>query len=307
MWLGSPQFTEHSYRSFAADGRAGELILLQNVGYTHAEWAFCDRDGKWTAQGKLVWPFGQEYDKPQPIRICYLNVALKDRAVYVCGVSDILEPYQKWREYKRQLTGRDWDYDFRRLFFTWCADITTDPFQPWVEIASRDKTCGWISPGDLWVDPSRDVHLLWTERAIDERLRDEFFPEAKQSHSLGYAVVRGGNVIHRETLVHGGEQAGGEIPGQGRFHVTPAGQLIAFYYLRGHDAQGRPLAENRVTQRLSDGRWSSHQTVDLARPFTQYFTATPRGGSPPSEQLDLLGVQAGSSQTIGYARVRFVP
>ncbi len=29
------------------------MILLQNVGYTHAEWAFRDADGRWSAQGKL--------------------------------------------------------------------------------------------------------------------------------------------------------------------------------------------------------------------------------------------------------------
>ncbi|MBK7709753.1 MAG: hypothetical protein IPJ37_01390 [Bacteroidales bacterium] len=42
VWSGNPPFTEHSYRSFAADGKAGELILLQNIEYTHAEWSFLD-------------------------------------------------------------------------------------------------------------------------------------------------------------------------------------------------------------------------------------------------------------------------
>ena len=279
--------------------------MLQNIGYTHAEWAFRDHTGKWTAQGQLAWPFGQEYDKPQPIRICYLNVALQNRAVYVCGVSDILEPYETWREYKRQLTGRDWDYDFRRLFFTWCPDITTGQFQPWVEIASRDKTCGWISPGDLWVDPQQDVHLVWTERALDERLRPKFFPDARQAYLLNYAVVRRGEIQRREVLVEGGEQIGGLQPGQGRFHVTQNGQLYVFYYVQGQDESGNALAENRVTRRLTDGSWSAHQTIGLSPPFVQFFTATPRGGSPPSSTLDLLGVRAGVSQTISYARVRF--
>ncbi len=46
VWDGTPAFTEHSYRSFAADGPGRELILFQNIGYTHAEWAFRDRDGQ---------------------------------------------------------------------------------------------------------------------------------------------------------------------------------------------------------------------------------------------------------------------
>ena len=196
VWDGSPAFTEHSYRSFAADGPRRELILFQNIGYTHAEWSFRDAGGQWTA-GKLVWPFGAEYDRPQPIRICYPDVALHNRAVYFCGVSDIQEPYEAWRSYKKELTGRDWDYDFRRLFFTWCEDIQTGKFHDWVEIASRDKTAGWIMPGDLWVAPDGGVHILWTERAIDTRLREKFFPDARQSHSLHYAVIRNGEVALR--------------------------------------------------------------------------------------------------------------
>src|ERR1035441_6571710 len=67
LWDGTPAFTEHSYRSFAADGPNRELILLQNIGYTHAECAFRDRAGKWTARGQLRWPEGAEYPKPEQI------------------------------------------------------------------------------------------------------------------------------------------------------------------------------------------------------------------------------------------------
>ena len=94
----------------------------------------------------------------------------------------------------------DWDYDFRRLFFTWTPDVTTGKFRDWIEIASRDETAGWLFPADLWVSPGGDVHLLWTERAIDERLRQKFFPEAKQSHALNYAVVRDGKIEPRLLL-----------------------------------------------------------------------------------------------------------
>ena len=67
-WEGQPQFTEHSYRSFAVDGKNREMILFQNVGYTHAEWSFRDRSGKWSARGKLHWPEGAD---GKPLRICY--------------------------------------------------------------------------------------------------------------------------------------------------------------------------------------------------------------------------------------------
>ena len=303
-WQESPPFSEHSYRSFAADRESGQLVLFQNIGYTHAEWTFRDADGKWAAQGRLVWPWGAEYDKPQPIRVCYPNVALKDRAVHFCGVSDIVEPYNEWRAYKKELTGRDWDYDFRRLFYTWTPDVTKTGFCDWVEIASRDKTCGRIFPGDLWVDPEGAVRILWTETSTDLRMRDKFFPDVKQTHALNYALVSDGKVVERRTLVLGGEGASSEVATYGRFHVTPDNRLFVFYYLRGTDADGKPVSENRVVELLSDGQESAHVRVPLDHPMTSYFTATPRAGSPPSDTLELLGTRATGKSTISYARIR---
>jgi hypothetical protein len=302
-WEGEPPFTEHSYRSFAADGPNRELILFQNIGYTHAEWAFRDRDGRWAA-GKLIWPFGAEYPKPEPIRVCYPNVMLKGRAVHFCGVSDIVEPYPEWRAYKKELTGRDWDYDFRRLFYTWTDDVTKAEFHPWVEIASRDKTCGWLFPADLRVDGDGRVHLLWTERAIDTRLREKFFPGEKQSHSLNYAVLREGQVLSRRTLLAAKEGGPNEVPGAARFQVTPEGRLFVFYYVSGSDAAGKSVSENRLVELLPDGTTGEHVAVPLKHPLSAYFTATPRAGSPPSTTLDLLGTRAGHSTTISYARIR---
>jgi len=303
-WDGSPSFTEHSYRSFAADGPNHELILFQNVGYTHAEWSFRDADGKWSA-GRLAWPFGAEYDRPQPIRTCYPNVALRNRAVYFCGVSDIQEPYQAWRKYKKELTGRDWDYDFRRLFFTWCEDIRTGRFHDWVEIASRDKTAGWIMPGDLWIAPDGRVHILWVERALDTRLREKFFPDARQSQSLNYAVIRNGEVVLRRTLVHAEEGGAALVASAARFHALPDSRLLVFYYVSGRAEDGTAVAENRLTQVLPAEELPPPSIrVPLDPPFTSFFTATTRGGTLPSPLLDLLGTRSGESHTIAYARVR---
>ncbi len=304
VWSDQPKFTEHSYRSFAADGPNRELILFQNVGYTHAEWTFLDRGGRWSAQGQLKWPWGADYSKPQPIRVCYPNVALRNREVHFCGVSDIVEPNEQWRAFKKQLTGREWDYDFRRLFYTWSPDITTGRFQPWVEIASREKTCGWINPGDLWAAPDGRVHILWTERALDERLREEFFPGERQSYSLNYAVVRRGEVLSRRALLTAEEGKTNERPGRGRFHITPDHRLFVFFYVSGSDGSGRPVSENRTLEILRDGTVSDAVRVPLARPFTDFMTATPRAGSPPSGTLELLGVRQGSGTAISFARIK---
>ncbi|HPC95801.1 MAG TPA: hypothetical protein PLU87_12720 [Sedimentisphaerales bacterium] len=303
-WQGEPKFTEHSYRSLAADGPNRELILLQNVGYTHAEWSFLDRDRRWGAQGQLTWPWGTEYSKPQPIRVCYPNVALKDRAVHFCGVSDIVEPNETWRAFKKELTGREWDYDFRRLFYTWTPDVTSEPFRPWVEVASREKTCGWVTPGDMWIAPDGDVHLLWTERALDERLREKFFPSARQSYTLNYAVLRDGQVQSRRTLLAAEEGKSNERPGRGRFHVTPDQRLFVFFYVSGSDASGKGVSENRLLEIGPDASVGPAVRVPLQKPFTEFFTATVRAGSPPSRTLELLGTRQGSGNTISYARIR---
>ncbi len=303
VWDGTPEFTEHSYRSFAADGVARELILFQNIGYTHAEWAFRSSDGQWLSQGKLKWPWGAEYDTPQPIRVCYPNVALKNRAVYFCGVSDIMEPYEAWRAFKHELTGRKWDYDFRRLFYTWSPDILTGRFNDWLEIASTDKTGGRITPGDLWLAPDGAAHIVWTERAIDERLRERFFPDAVQRHAMKYAVVREGNVVTRRTLMLAEEGKSAEIPARPRFQATPDNRLFVFYYVGGTDTAGRPVSENRILELDSEGTPGPPLRVPLRFPMNNYFTATVRAGSPPSRMVDLLGTHA-EGKGIHYARVR---
>ncbi len=303
-WDGKPPFTEHSYRSFAADGPAHELILFQNIGYTHAEWAFREREGKWSAQGKLRWPQGSEYPKPEPIRVCYPMVALKSRAVHFCGVSDIIEPYPEWRAFKKQLTDQEWDYDFRRLFYTWTPDITREAFRSWVELASRDKTCGWISPGDLWLAPDGAAHIVWTERALDERLRSKFFPEAKQSHAIMYAVVRDGVVALKRQLLMAEEGGSREIPSAPRFQVTADNHLFLAYYVQGADPAGQRVSENRVVEILPGGRLGTPVRIPFKHPFVSYFTATVRGGSAPSTHFELLGIHESAPSGISYARVR---
>ena len=304
LWDGVPKFTEHSYRSFAADGPSRELILFQNIGYTHAEWSFLEAGGQWSARGQIQWPWGKEYQEPEPIRVCYPNVVLKQRAVHFCGVSDIVEPNLTWRAFKRQLTGQQWDYDFRRLFYTWTPDVTKTKFQPWLEIASREATCGWITPGDLWVAPDGAAHILWTERALDERLREKFFPKEKQSHALQYAVVREGKIVLRRTLQLAEEGGSQEIPGRGRFHVTPEQRLFVCYFVQGRDAQGRGVSENRLLEVRSDGTVSEGLRIPLQKAFSEFYTATPRAGSPPSDILELMGQREGNAEGIAYARIR---
>jgi hypothetical protein len=247
---------------------------------------------------------GEDYEKPEPIRLCYSVVALRNRAAYVLGISDIIEPVKAWREYKRELTGREWDYDFRRLFYTWTPNITTTPFSPWIEIASREKTAGNINNLDIWLAPNGDAHLLWQETSLDTRLREKFFPGERLTYSLEHCIMRKGKVTARQTLALGGEGASGEIPGVARFHATDDGRPFVFYYCGGSDAAGNPISENRLMQILPKGTHSDPVKVPLTHPFTGFFTATPRGGSLPSRILDVFGESPAKPATMRYARIR---
>ncbi len=305
IWKGTPAFSEHSYRTFVADGKNSELLLFQNTGYDSAEWSFYDRDGQWSAQGQIQWPWGADYAKPQPIRICYPAVALRDRAVYFFGISDIVEPNPAWRAFKREQTGRDWDYDFRRLFFTWTSDITTQPFHEWIEIASREKTGGWLTPGDLYLADNGDVHLLWSDRAFTNwKLREKFFPEVKQSDTLCYAVVRDGKIIRQQIIEESTEDKPGIVGNLARFQMTPEGRLFVFYFATGIDASGKKVSENRIREIQPDGQAGSAVHLAFEKPFVNFFTATERAGSPPSSTLELLGQRGGQERTMSYARVR---
>jgi hypothetical protein len=300
-WDGNPNFTEHSYRTFVVDGRADEFILIQNTGYDLAEWMFFDHNGKQHSQGQLVWPWGEGYEDPQPVRICYPAAQLADREVHFLGVSDIVEPRKAWKDYKFKLTGREWDYDFRRLFYTWSRDISAGLFEPWLEVASREQTAGHIFPCDLWRAPDGTVHILWTERALDERLREDFFPGQEQSQALNHAVIREGEVIFRQPVMLGHEQDT-LLPGRGRFHVTPDDRLYVFYHVYAKNAD---FSQNRVVEILDDYRLGKDVAVPLKRPFRSFYTATVRAGCEPSDVIDVFGED--DRREMRYARIRIIP
>ena len=111
-------------------------------------------------------------------------------------------------------------------------------------------------------------------------------------------------MVSRRTLLLAEEGGPNEIPGAARFQVTPENRLFVFYHVSGSDSEGKAVSENRLMELLPDGTASPQVTVPLKHPLSGYFTATVRGGSPPSKTLELLGTRAGTPRTISYARVR---
>ncbi|NUQ02173.1 MAG: hypothetical protein HUU35_20180, partial [Armatimonadetes bacterium] len=295
-------FGEHSYRGFAGDGQSGEIVLFNILGYDRYYWSFRDRQGAWHA-GRLDFPIGTDYEQPVPIRSCYPEIVVKGRAVYLLAISDIIEPVKAWREYKQEITGQKWDYDFRRMFYTWTPDITSQPFRPWLEVASREQTAGHITNLDLLVDEQGNAHALWREQSVwNTKLRDKFFPDLKQTQGLYYGIIRDGKLAVKTLLLEGGEGLVGETPSYGRLHLTPDNRLFAFYWCSGTAADGRTVNENRLVELLPDGSAGQTVRVPFEQPFTTFMTATPRGGSALSHLLDLYGTIAGADG-LWYGRV----
>ncbi len=304
VWKGAPGFTEHSYRTVTADGEKNEVLYMQNVGMDVSHMSLLRRDGVWVGVGTLAWPWGGEYPVPQPLRLCYPNVVMRDRETHFFGVGDIVEPIEAWRNTRLEITGRHWDYVFRRLFYAYTPDVARQPFCEWIEVANRDATAGAMRNNDIWLAPDGTAHLVWSETTVDERLRDRFFPDETVAHSLEYAAVRNGEVQARRTLARVTEAAPGDRPHLARFQVTENGTpvLLASFVC---DAPSAPTHVYRLATMSSDGSLSDWVDVPFGNPIAGTFlTSTVRGGSRPASTIDVVGMAAGAPQTLRYARIR---
>ena len=306
VWSGSPAFSEHSYRTFVGDRAAAEVLYMQNVGYDVAHMSLLGRDGRWQGVGELKWPWGGEYPKPQPLRLCYPNVIMRNRAAHFFGVGDIVEPIEEWREEKHRITGRDWDYVFRRLFYATTPDVSTQPFGAWVEIANFDATAGSTRNCDIWVAPDGSVHLLWVQTNIDARLRDRFFPGEKIRHSMEYAVMRQGKVESQRALIAAAEGEEGATPNGARFHETESGKLLVLAQL-SHQSSAAGGIEYRLADLSQEGEREGITWIEV--PFREpmggtFLTNSGRGGSAPSCFIDMIGMSPSEANSLQYARVR---
>lgn len=295
-WSPPAVFSEHSYRTVTADGATGDVLYMQNEGYEIAHMSL-RRGNVWRPRGQIRWPYGAEYPKPQPLRLCYPNVMLQGGGAHFVGVGDIVEPENSWREAKKQITGREWDYVFRRLFYAATADVGREPFGAWLELANRDATAGSTRNCDLWVDADGNAHVLWIEVSTDARIRDQFFPDTRLQQSLEYAIVREGKFIERHALAVWTEGETGQSPVQARIHVTSAGTPII---LAQFSEQPSGPLHWRVAPLELEPEWTD---VPFERPMGGTFlTNTIRGGSPPSDVIDIVCSRSGP--TLGYARLR---
>lgn len=315
-WEGEPKFTEHSYRTFAADGARGEFILFQNVGSTHSAWALLDRDGKWKT-GRLTWPRGEDpqysVSRNEYTYVNYPNAILDKSAVHFLGQS----PFNIWNRIdplKSATWGRDkWGWRMRKLQYAWTPDVTTTPFAEWVVLDDTMDDGGTVGLGDSWLAPDGRVHVVWQKEPIHPQLRDTYFPDIKRDWRLCYGVLQAGRLMEKRVLFAGGETTGPVRPvgyiGHPRFHITPDHTLYILYNRQGSTPQTRTQSGTYAVRVEANGSISAPVRIPLTRPITgAFFTATPRSGNPLSAAADLLIADTSDGQPAArYARIRFAP
>jgi hypothetical protein len=292
VWSGDPHFTDHSYRGLAADAWRGEVILLNIHARTSAEFiSHRDSRGIWHARGEIEFP----------IRAAYPQAALRDGAAHVLAIGDIQEPVPEWCELKAAHLKRQWDYVFRRLFYTYSPDLEGEPFIAPLEIDTVDDTAGHITNLDLHVDANGTAHLLYLkQKHVHAFLRDKYFPGESLSKELAYVVIRSGSVEMRRTLCKPTAEGGFE-PSYARFHVGPQERI--YVVAAGPNAtEAGTSFENRLFP-VDDA--ADFSKLPLEHPFRTFFTSSPRGGSHPSSELDLFGT-AEDSPNLRYSHVRLL-
>ncbi len=325
-WNGNPRFTEHSYRTFSVDRENNELILFQNVGALHSEWAFIDRNGKWFT-GKLQFlPYVDDPIVPfhdQNIRVNYPSVVLHNKEVHYCGNA----PFNKWSRIQNMEDAKRVGLDdiisagggriaggrFRRLYYTWTSDITKFEFSPWLVVANSEENGENLRVLDMWMDPEGIIHLMWLKNPINLEIRDKFFPDIKRVWSINYALIKEGRVLSEKILLETGDGIQ-KIPQNdlmdkyainwGRFQVLPDNRLFVIFHISGTNKNGEAGSENRIMEIYKDGSTGLSQAIPLKYPMSFFFTSTPRGGSLPSATIDLIGQSSEQRNTVRYAKIK---
>ena len=287
----SPQFSEHSYRGLGVDYDQNDLLLLNIDAHHGYAWSLTEGGEVFENHGFFSFP----------IRACYPQVGLKNGAAHILAIGDVIETNQDWKAFKKAKTGRDWDYDFRRLFYTWTPDIRTTPFSSAVEIASYEETAGYIRNFDLFVDIEGYVHLLYTTKNIwHESMREIYFQGLPIVNTLEYRVLKDGKPVQSHTLStyikdENMESDSSIFYTAAGFHIDKQGRIFVIYSGGGYV----------FIMQVSPWAGASPMKISLKKPLVNFLTTTARNGSDASEGIDLYGTILNSNE-IHYARIRLI-
>lgn len=299
-WDHNPGFREHSYRGLGVDGVNHEIALFNNYGYDDQYWAFLNRHGEWINRGIIHYPE----------RCCYQNIALANGVCHIQAVTDIMEPNTQWRAWKKEFSGRDWDYVFRKLYYYYHPDISSGQFGEPLEIDNVDATAGHFRNLDLWIAPDGAAHLLYLKKSVNvPEMRDVFFPGEPLTTSLEYCIISENRAVHRSTLLTGDENSS-SIPLEARLHESADGRLFLIYATENSTNQSH--VENFIVEIVQGEFACAPIKLPMQEPLSFFMTANKRNGCAPSDWIDLYGSAVStygsqkptSQNTLRYARLR---
>jgi len=132
-------------------------------------------------------------------------------------------------------------------------------------------------------------------------IRDKYFPGQAMTAYLEFVVIKDGKVLLRKTLAETPQSSKGLEPSYGRFHISSDGAL--WVIAAGTYTDGTKRTFGNYISRILPGQSKVFVRIDLKHPFRTFFTNTPRGGSEPSDVIDLFGI-ADDNPNLRYAGIR---
>lgn len=303
LFSGSPTLREHTYRGLAVDSRTSEaFVLVVDPDSELYHPSYLDAEGEWHAMDAFTFP----------IRGLYPNLYVRGGAAHIAAVSDIREPVQAWQDAKYKKFQRHWDFAYRHIYYSWTPDARTGGFETSLLIDDIEDRPGNARNLDLLVNDDGTAHLLYVKHRFQyEFLRDEFFPGEPMTDEIGYAQVKDGRLIQLQTIAKGNSET--ELkdlaPGEagslkwGRLHRLENGRVVAIY--SGTDRGGDAMWLARLSK---DGSVDDVAKIPMENPLgSHYFTNTQRGGSAPSNTIDLLEMNYGTEfHSVRYAEIEVV-
>ena len=138
-------------------------------------------------------------------------------------------------------------------------------------------------------------HLIFTNAAI-------YLDSERRAENI---VVKDGKVVSKRTLAQTPQASTGFEPSFARFHISSDGKLHVIAAGTGI-VRGKRTFGNYIGRIPAGKGKPEFERIGLKHPFGSFFTNTPRGGSKPSDVIDIFGI-ADDNPNLRYARIRVAP
>ncbi len=272
-------FIDHSYRGGAVDAVTGDMFF-DNLHYppeSEGEHIYAVLDKNLTPVRKRDLVF--------PVRSCYHNIAIHGGECYVFAVQDIVEPNKEWLAYKRQVTGQEWDYDFRTIYMNYAADLRTGDFAPSVRVCDREATCGWTNNLDCCYTADGDMLLAVREQNVNQRfMRDHFFPQEKLYSRLSVYRFTHGVLQESFPVDESSEEIGGEVRYTALFHTAADGGVYLVWDKTDNGEEGLRAPGTYLMP------MTTRESSFLCKDTGFLFGSKVRLGAAPDDRMDLLWI-----------------